>query len=393
MEDLKKMKTMISSLNKEPNYALAQLLAYETVKNSTQSALPISIKKIIRSFPNLHIQKYTVFAKERYLTLNEVFHFANSEEGCLWMRTDGTYLILYNDTIDNTGRVRFTLAHELGHYVLKHNEKTGKTLLSRYSLSDEEYDLFEKEANYFAKRLLAPIPLVDLYLEKWTKIQPSNIEFAFDTSYTVANHVINGLNKRQRYLNISKESHPLINNFIDFINKDTSSKICNTCHYLQSINHKFCSLCGNSDFTDSSLESYSHYFIERKKQMIYSKIETNENDTPIKCPRCGAEELEDDYTYCPWCAVYLHNVCLGGEENRFVEDYRGDWVEKSLDAQYQDDSSCSGFLDGGFRYCPKCGSETSYYRQKLLDSWETELNQEKDSSNESIDNSRVELPF
>lgn len=138
----KKMQMMTYNQILKPDYAHAQAAAYDLVQNSNQAKLPISIKKLIRSLPNLHLQKYSVFAKKNKISVEEVYHFTNSEEGCLWMRSDGTYLVLYNDTIDNSGRVRFTLAHELGHYVLKHNERSGKTILSRYSLSDDEYDLF-----------------------------------------------------------------------------------------------------------------------------------------------------------------------------------------------------------------------------------------------------------
>lgn len=217
---LKKMKMTIYN---QPNYANAQKLAYDLVIQSGQNLLPMSMKKLIRSFENLHIQKYTVFAKKQGLSMDDMYELVDSEEGCLWMRSDGTYLILYNDTITNSGRIRFTLAHELGHYILKHNEKTGKTILPRYSLSDVEYDIFEKEANYFAKRLLAPIPLVDLYIANWKKILPSCIEFAFDTSYTLANYVIKDLIKRRDNANIISEKHPMIDSFIDFVNIDTHS--------------------------------------------------------------------------------------------------------------------------------------------------------------------------
>lgn len=117
MMNLKMMKTMIYddfAIDLRPDYAFAQYKAYEVIEASNQTKLPLSIKKIIQSYPNLHLQKYTVFANKRHINLEEVFEITNSEEGCLWMRNDGTYIILYNDTLDNPGRIRFTLAHELG---------------------------------------------------------------------------------------------------------------------------------------------------------------------------------------------------------------------------------------------------------------------------------------
>ncbi len=364
--------TYNDSINITPNYAKAQSTAYSTVENSSQNKLPLSIKKIIRSYPNLHLQKYSVFAKRRGLTLDEVFLLTNSEEGCLWMRGDGTYIILYNDAIENTGRIRFTLAHELGHFILKHNEKTGKTILPRYSLSDNEYDVFEKEANYFAKRLLAPIPLVDLYTANWHSVTASVIEFAFDTSMTLALYIIDDIKRRVQNSSITREGHPMVNNFIDFINQDTRSKICTTCYTLQSKNHTFCSICGNKSFVESTPKKYPHYFIERKNTLKYSKIATNENGTPLKCPKCENEDLSDKFNYCPICSSYITNKCLG--EN--FENYNG--YHPPYHTQLE--NACDGILDGNFRYCPDCGSQTSYAHQNLLKDWQVEKNEKERNS-------------
>ncbi|MDK6785766.1 ImmA/IrrE family metallo-endopeptidase [Enterococcus faecalis] len=351
-----------------PDYGLAQKAAYELVRSSNQKELPLSIKKLIKSIPNLHIQKYSVFAKKRKLTLEETYEILDSEEGCLWMRSDGQYIILYNDMVKNTGRIRFTLAHELGHYILKHNEKTTKTCLARYSLTNEEYDIFEKEANYFAKRLLAPIPLIDLYISNWHRIYPHCIEFAFDISFTVANYIIEELHRR-RTISIASENHPLTQNFTDFINKDCSSQICKKCRSIQSINNNYCAFCRNDSFIKSVAKSYTSYFIERKNVMIYSKIETDSKGHPKKCPKCKAENIKQEHIFCPYCSTILHNSCLGDDDNRFIF---GSYEERPLVDQIN--GGCSTYLDGGYRYCPACGNETSYYRQGLLKSWEEELN-------------------
>lgn len=77
-----------------PNFAKAQNCAYDTITDSNQKKLPLSIKRIISRFPNLYLQKYTVFAKKRGLSMEETFHVLDSEEGCLWRRSDNTYVIL-----------------------------------------------------------------------------------------------------------------------------------------------------------------------------------------------------------------------------------------------------------------------------------------------------------
>lgn len=54
-------------------------------------------------------------------------------------------IVLYNETVP-LGCIRFTIAHEIGHYVLRHR--------------DEDDPSAEKEANCFARNLLCPIPVV-----------------------------------------------------------------------------------------------------------------------------------------------------------------------------------------------------------------------------------------
>lgn len=60
------------------------------------------------------------------------------------------YLLVYRDDI-SFERLRWTLAHEIGHIVLGH--------LLRPRDSQREA-VFEEEANYFAKELLMPLPVL-----------------------------------------------------------------------------------------------------------------------------------------------------------------------------------------------------------------------------------------
>ncbi|NRE00172.1 ImmA/IrrE family metallo-endopeptidase [Enterococcus faecalis] len=371
----------------EPDYAKAQFFAYKTLQKSKQDNLPISVKKIIKKIPNLHIQSYTSFANKRGITIKQTCEFLDSEEGCLWMRSDKTYVIFYNDTIQNNGRIRFTLAHELGHYILKHNELGSKTKLMRYSLSDTEYDIFEKEANYFAKRLLAPIPLIDAIVLRKNKISIHQLEEIFNISFSVAGFLVNELNKRKRLTNISREIHELVLNFkheLSILN----FKKCSFCDSEIDSKHENCPICGKNNFIDVMDYGFKKYKKARSAIMIYSKIDTNENGTPNECPKCHAENLDDKFMFCPWCSTILHNYCLGTKENRYIQtSSNGDFEEKSIHEQIHE--GCGKIIDGSFRYCPQCGGETSYYREKLLKSWEEELPQAAPFSSDIFNN----LPF
>jgi IrrE N-terminal-like domain len=83
----------------------------------------------------------------------------NRFEGALHPSRDRTrWLLLYNSAIRSPGRVRFTQAHELGHYILHRQKRdafncTQENMLD-WSVSGES---MESEADEFASYLLMPL--------------------------------------------------------------------------------------------------------------------------------------------------------------------------------------------------------------------------------------------
>jgi hypothetical protein len=82
-------------------------------------------------------------------------------EGMLMPRSDGSgeWGIIYNETIRSAGRRNFTLAHELGHYLLhRHLHPSGLKCTNRNMADwDESVTKIEGEANTFASYLLMPL--------------------------------------------------------------------------------------------------------------------------------------------------------------------------------------------------------------------------------------------
>lgn len=67
------------------------------------------------------------------------------------------WMIAYNDTLSSLGRIRFTKAHELGHYML-HRDKQEEFLCSKNDiLVSPDSKNIEAEADKFASHLLMPI--------------------------------------------------------------------------------------------------------------------------------------------------------------------------------------------------------------------------------------------
>ncbi len=68
------------------------------------------------------------------------------------------YLILYNASM-NSGRIRWTLGHEIGHIYIGHLETIEEAEIA-YTEQREFYNRFESEADYFTWNLLAPLPIM-----------------------------------------------------------------------------------------------------------------------------------------------------------------------------------------------------------------------------------------
>ena len=85
--------------------------------------------------------------------------FSSNFEGALKrLANAGEWGIFYNSSIKSKGRQNFTLAHELGHYLLHRQKSLGDILCEKSDMWtwDTEYGQMEAEANQFASFLLMP---------------------------------------------------------------------------------------------------------------------------------------------------------------------------------------------------------------------------------------------
>jgi Zn-dependent peptidase ImmA (M78 family) len=117
-----------------------------------------------------------------------------SEDGCISYNQDSNkYIILFNDDVSIARtRIRFTLCHEYGHYLLMHLLKTKNGNLScSNSITEFEHDKFEKEANLFARELLVPSFLVSSV----DSVDLSFISEYFYVSEQVSEYLIKYINK------------------------------------------------------------------------------------------------------------------------------------------------------------------------------------------------------
>jgi hypothetical protein len=129
------------------------------------------LNRILETVSSAHeLNRFPVNIEELALGVNGVFGWKDKIaeiqaanipgfEGCLVSNDPKTnWFILYNDSMKSPGRVRFTQAHELGHYILHRFQKDSfecPTAGDMYNLSTEDKDI-ESEADEFASYLLMP---------------------------------------------------------------------------------------------------------------------------------------------------------------------------------------------------------------------------------------------
>ena len=123
------------------NYKYARNRAWKTLIECNLNQLPINLA-VVANFYNISIIKYSqsndTFTGDGFSTI-----------------VDGRLIVYYNDTDYPISRQRFTLAHELGHCLLGHL-KFGKTYNRNSELDYAGMDVYEMQANVFARDILMP---------------------------------------------------------------------------------------------------------------------------------------------------------------------------------------------------------------------------------------------
>lgn len=122
------------------DYKIARNKAWETLIKCNITSLPINLATIAR-LNNITILKYS--DSKQNLT-GDGFS----------LNVNNVNVIYYNDKKPKA-RIRFTLAHELGHCLLSHL-KFGKTYNRNSEKDFDGMDIFEMQANVFARDILMP---------------------------------------------------------------------------------------------------------------------------------------------------------------------------------------------------------------------------------------------
>lgn len=178
------------------NYKQARDAAWQMLIDCQVTELPVNVGQICRHY-GWRLTSYRTGQKAiAALGLSDLTK--QTDGFCIY--SGGRYYIFYDDTMPRA-RQRFTVAHEIGHIMLRH---IGDGQCTRINREPAEADAPEEtQANQFAARILAPAWV----LHSIHALTPAEIAGVCEISMTAASfraQRMELLEQRGRYL-----SHPL----------------------------------------------------------------------------------------------------------------------------------------------------------------------------------------
>ncbi|RJP28010.1 MAG: ImmA/IrrE family metallo-endopeptidase [Candidatus Omnitrophota bacterium] len=127
----------------KPRYSHASKIAQKALKEAQVNAPPVDVNKILNGL-RINFLPYSFPDKVSAILLK-----------------DNNMLVIGVNKNHPPNRQRFSIAHEIGHYLLGHYKEifvdTAEISEGRFEAADEEHNkVQEQEANYFAGELLMP---------------------------------------------------------------------------------------------------------------------------------------------------------------------------------------------------------------------------------------------
>lgn len=305
-------------------------LKYLIYKNVT--CLPIDLTKFNDVFEDYEWIIYTYEEAQSIMQVDDPFNIKkrNALARTLHERGSNVFVTVFVEDGLFPRRNYYTLAHELGHIVLGHFFEFEKTSLLRSGLLDKEYAVLEREAEIFAAEFLMPMPVLqELPIKSYDDI----VDICKVTN-TSAKIRIDEMQKFRLTRNMIFPYIQVQRQFVDFIHR----RHCSNCrYYCISKQFFYCPICGQKlqfgEWKGETMKYNDGYNLD-------------ENGKVFECPICGNEEVgkTEFEEFCIICGTYLINKCT------------------SL--------ACGEIVPGNARYCPYCGAETTFFRDKLLLPWE-----------------------
>lgn len=132
------------------------------------NAFPFKVKEIIKEYSDIQLCSFKKAAVKYGVDIRNF-----GSESAVIHECDGMYIIFYNQD-EKDYRIRFSIIHEFGHYILKHKMNLKQ--------DDELYQRQEIEANCFAAQVLMPEQIIRECSNRGYSSSIENIKRYFDVS-------------------------------------------------------------------------------------------------------------------------------------------------------------------------------------------------------------------
>lgn len=194
-------------MKNKPNFSFARKKANEILLMRENSTFPISPEKVKIFNKNIIITSFSNYIKITGTNINELTNNGNFKDGyTITNIRPNTDIIFYNDKIESHGRIRWTIAHEIGHIVLNHKEQC---------------DINEIEANTFASQLLLPQCILEYLIQYGSAIDANYIENKFGLSHEASLKVLQQVGKKIENGYNSEYDDIILDKFKFFLEKET----------------------------------------------------------------------------------------------------------------------------------------------------------------------------
>jgi Zn-dependent peptidase ImmA (M78 family) len=328
----------------KPNFKHAVLRAYQLLLQLDIKTLPVDPFAIVKNIKHLYLCSWSELKKAT--GVEDPYHLKRDHADAKVKIIRGTpdYMIVFDDTVKSRERIRWTIAHEIGHIVLGHLVYYEGTALHRGGLTEDQYDTLEVEANFFAEALLAPSTILRHFNIQAMKEIALLCDISFDAAQKSVDHVKNyQINFQHLEMNLVKNFFQFFNNekhhqsMVESIKKYCGRpqhkevynirRICKHCRaYILDPEQKYCHIC-----EEEIREPLSIYTRLPKIGKHYRPIATVDHMF-LYCPVCKNHDFSKNNYECKECGTSSVNICL------------------------YDVTA----LPGSHRYCPKCGHVTTF---------------------------------
>ena len=347
------------------NYVRPIRLSLQVLREASIDRYPVNLKQILKRF-GIRLMTYDEFCRYNECDISVCFE-EFGKDGATIAR-NGKFLIIYNNRQAVKDRIRFTIAHELGHICHRHHDELGVGTLQRMWVEKQLYDVMEDEANCFARNLLCPAVSVQVVLRShgfvatdydkeqrrnvWWKVAnapclpnlPSGltdyflVQHAFQVTGAAAKIRCSFLKEDLR--NTAMTEAQTILRRIAF----STQWRCRKCGALRLADVDYCYHCGSKGrygFVSARTPSPKPLRLRYNGERFSS------------CPVCGNGNIAPDSNFCDICGSPAANPCIPWRVHNHDLDH----------LMYLAETGSVHMNPPGSRFCLTCGQPTLYNRQ------------------------------